>query len=785
MITKKNPENFSLHTLGESLLRVFKAHHFRLGPSLAVFAAFIVSTAIITGNMSNNAGSLGDIRDFEAGRVAERDVVAERSVSYVDEEATRLRLEARERLVPAVFRFSPPATEFMRNGWKDFSSFVNGLVTDGSSADASRLAVQAKYPAFFSKAETAEDLGVYLADPDRERFGEYGAVVLDHILEKGVFSLHKTELEPYNPDVAELLAVSGSRTEWEQIPYSRVITKDNVRDSIRQYTSGAEFPGSFIAVAANLLLPFISENVFFSPDDTRRRVAETRVQIEPVVKYVEKGKRVIRKGFIISEADMEELRALNMSLRRWDPRRIIGQILLLFLLYGLFIFLGDRRILGRILSEPEVYLLSVLVSLYLIVAVFVRNLTPELEFPVSMVIPTALVVMLPSILISSRLALALAMVLPLGAYLSGSFDTPAYIFALVSGVAASYTLRGAERRMDLVKAGLGIGAANCVAVIVILLTQGAGLALYPAMLFWAGLNGIISGMLVLGALPPLEHALNTATVFRLIELSDLNAPILKRLFTAAPGTYSHSIMVANLAEAACQDIGANPLLARVGAYYHDIGKMENPGYFVENQTVYNRHDDTPPRLSATVIRSHVKLGVEKARCLSLPREVIDIIAEHHGNSVITWFYNKALKQESQVNMEDFTYTGNPPRSRESAVVMLADVSEAAVRTLNKPTAAKLEKFIQALIDAKVEHGQLAESELTFRDLETIKNAFVRVLAGYYHSRIEYPKLKEPAAKEPSAKEAGAKEPAAKEPGAKEAPAINAIPKAAAARGNPA
>jgi putative nucleotidyltransferase with HDIG domain len=736
---KKNPENFSPRTLGESLLRVLKTRHFRLGPSLAACAAFIVSTVIIAANIDNNAGSAGYIRDFEAGRVAERDVIAEQSISYVEEEATRLRLEAQERLVPAVFRFSPSATDMMRNEWKDFVSFMDGLINDGSSSDASRLAIQAKYPAFFAE----EDMGVYLTAPEREHFGEYGTLILDAILEKGVFALHKAELEPYNPDVAELLAVSGSRTEREQIPYSGVITQGNVRDVIRQHISGAGLPGSFVSIAANLLLPFITENVFFSFDDTRQRVAETRAQVEPVVKYVEKGKRIIRKGFIITEDDMKELRALNMSLHAGNPRRIIGLVLLLFLLYGLFVFLGDRRIFGRTLSEPEIYLLSVLVSLYLIVAVFIRNLSlGDGAFPVSMVIPTALMVMLPGILISSRLALALALALPLGAFLSGSFDTPAYIFALVSGVAASYTLRGAERRMDLVKAGLGIAAANCVAAVVILLTRSAGPALYPAMLFWAAFNGIVSGMLVLGALPPLEQALNTATTFRLIELSDLNAPILKRLFTAAPGTYSHSIMVANLAEAACQDIGANPLLARVGAYYHDIGKMENPGYFVENQTAYNRHDDTPPRLSATVLRSHVKLGVEKARSLGLPREVIDIIAEHHGNSVIAWFYNKALKQETGVNMEDFTYPGTPPRSRESAVVMLADITEAAVRTLNKPNAAKIEKFIQTLIDAKIEHGQLAESELTFRDVETIKNAFVRVLAGYYHSRIEYPKLKE-------------------------------------------
>jgi putative nucleotidyltransferase with HDIG domain len=210
-------------------------------------------------------------------------------------------------------------------------------------------------------------------------------------------------------------------------------------------------------------------------------------------------------------------------------------------------------------------------------------------------------------------------------------------------------------------------------------------------------------------------------------------------------------MVANLAETACQDIGANPLLARVGAYYHDLGKMENPEYFVENQSDYNCHDDMEPRHSATVIRSHVSLGVEKARQLGLPREVINIIAEHHGNSVITWFYDKALKQENSknmaagttVNIEDYSYPGSPPLSRESAIVMLADMTEAAVRTLEKPTPEKLEKYIRELISRKVEHGQLAQSELTFRDLETIKNAFVRVLAGHYHSRIEYPKIENP------------------------------------------
>ena len=428
-----------------------------------------------------------------------------------------------------------------------------------------------------------------------------------------------------------------------------------------------------------------------------------------------------------------------------DPRPVIGIVILALLVHGLFALLRSGKFLKRELRNSESYLLSILICVYLSGAILIRRFFPSLDgLMVSMAIPTALVIMISAVFMGSRMTLALAIVLPLGSYLCGAFDLAALTFALVSAAAASVVIKNAEKRMDLIKAGLIIAAANCIAVVVVLLLRRSGLQGYPRALFWAALNGIASGMLVLGFLPPLEQALNSATVFRLMELSDLNAPILRRLFTTAPGTYSHSIMVANLAEQACQDIGANALLARVGAYYHDLGKMENPEYFVENQTDYNRHDDMAPRLSATVIRSHVKLGVEKARSLKLPQELIEIIGEHHGNSIIAWFYDKASRQESQVKSDDFTYPGVPPRSKESAVVMLADVTEAAVRTLVKPNAAKMERFIQQLFEDKERNGQLADSALSFRDLETIKKAFVKVLAGYYHSRIEYPDQKKEA-----------------------------------------
>jgi putative nucleotidyltransferase with HDIG domain len=677
----------------------------------------------------------GGYKEYEVGRVADRDIVAEQTIPYVDEDATRLRIEAEERLVPAVFVFSMEAAEGVRSSYSRFTELSRSLFAQGSSSEAYKLAVQAQLPGAFN----SNTLDILFRVPGRDRILDYGAEVLEYLLDTGVVAMPHIGLEMFNPDVVELYRTNGLRTERERIPYDRLIIYDGVRDAVNRHTAGGAFSASFALIAFPLLDPFISENVFFSPHETSLRLTEVRNQVKPVIKYIEEGERIIRKGFIISDSDMTKLRALNESLPGYDPRPVIGHILILFLVYCFLVYLGGKRTIERQLKSAEVYLLCILTVIYIVGAVSLRTLFPGNYFTAALMLPTALVVILPAILIGSRLAMVLALALPLGAFISGSFDVPSFLFALSSGIMAAFVLQNAEKRMDLIKAGFSLAAVQVFTAAGLLLIQRGDLAAYPPALLLAAFNGIASGMLVLGFLPLLEHALNAPTTFRLIELSDLNSPVLKRLFIAAPGTYGHSVMVANLAESACQEIGANPLLARVGAYYHDIGKIDQPDYFVENQTVYNKHDDIPPRLSATVIRSHVKLGVEKARQLGLPREVRDIIAEHHGNSVIRWFYQEALKREAQVNVEDFTYPGSPPHSRESAVVMLADVTEAAVRTLKKPTAARLEKFIHELFISKFESGQLWESDLTFRELQMIENTFVRVLAGHYHSRIEYPK----------------------------------------------
>jgi putative nucleotidyltransferase with HDIG domain len=707
----------------------------RTGPALAWAGAFLLCLIVILVNINPSRG-YGSIEEFEAGKVAERDVIAEESISYEDELATRFRIEAQERLIPAVFHYSFMVSEELRARWSRFAALAESLSAE-RSGEAYRLVLQEEFPGDFS----GDDLDLLYDNAGKGDLLRDCGAILNTILERGIYAMPHTGLESLNPNVAELVRQSGSRLEKERVPLENITAGSEAADAaVIRIASDSPLPG-FSRLAPLLLKPFLRENIFYSSEDTMLQLAEARSRTEPVMRSIEQGKRIIKKGFIITEEEMEELKALRMNVSYNNLSIVFADLLFLLLLFGLLYYFCGSRIIGRNLTDRESYLVSCLSALYIAGSVLVRTIA-TVSMPASVVVPTALIVMLPAILIHSRLALLLAMALPLGAFLTGSFNTAAYVFALVSGVVAAYSLEGAEKRMDLVKAGLVIAAANLAAIVAVLLLQRVPAGEYPHSLFWAAFNGIASGMLVLGALPPLEQALNAATSFRLIELSDLNVPVLKRLFTAAPGTYSHSIMVANLAETACQDIGANPLLARVGAYYHDLGKMENPDYFVENQGDYNCHDDMEPRLSASVIRSHVKLGVEKARQLGLPREVIDIIAEHHGNSVITWFYDKAMKQDNakRISLEDYSYPGSPPRSRESAVVMLADMTEAAVRTLEKPTAEKMKKYIRELISKKVEHGQLSQSELTFRDLETINKAFVRVLAGYYHSRIEYPKI---------------------------------------------
>ncbi len=365
-------------------------------------------------------------------------------------------------------------------------------------------------------------------------------------------------------------------------------------------------------------------------------------------------------------------------------------------------------------------------------------------YAICAVIPSSVCVFLVAILFGQLNAVFFSLIISLSVLNASSYQIVPFLFVLSTSFASARLVRKINRRTDMVLVSVLQSLLNVVFLMIFKIIFSDSLYDGLGAIVGVALNGFFSGILCLGLLTPLELLLNTASLFRLMDLSDLNNPTMKKMLVTASGTYNHSLMVASLAEAACNEVGANPLLARVGAYYHDIGKLDNPEYFVENQTAgENIHTEINPSLSVSIIRSHVKRGVEKARALRLPKQIIDIISEHHGNQVIAYFYNEAKAIDPDANPEDYSYTGNPPTTRESAIVMLADTVEAACRSLEKPSVPRLEKFITTLIYGKIEHKQLENCNLTFRDLTKIHDAFVQILAGYYHSRTKYPDQKDP------------------------------------------
>lgn len=720
-------------------------HGITIPPVRAGLAAATLSALAITiiVNIAVNGKASFDVNDFEIGKVADRDIISHENLSFIDKEATAAQITEEIKQIPAVWKYDDDLSDEIKKIFDRFAALSVLQFAERNSEENYIRNINEEFPAVFSR----QSLSALYRDSARDNSLAAAKKQLDYFLEKGVFAIPKkieeSEIAPYNPDIGELLHNYSDRTGRERVLYDQLITLENLDAFILRFIDEEKLSRDFSAGAGNILKTITKENVFFSLSDTKQREEEVVSRTEPVYRVIQRGDKVIRRGFIVTETEMEDLTQLSLLLTKRDPRLIAGNILLLLVIYIFLVFHLGKGSVGRILHPAECYMMTVLAAGYLIGSMFAGNFSGTGSyFPVSILMPTPLAVMLPGILLGFPTAMVTALTLPLGAFLCEAFDASAYFFALCSGLAAAHVLRKVQKRVDLVKAGFLISAANAGAALIILLLRQAQAVEYVRIIFWAAFNGLISSLLFIGILPIMEQALNAVTPFRLIELSDLNSPMLKRLFNTAPGTYSHSLMVANLAETACQEIGANALLARVGAYYHDIGKMEQPAYFVENQTSYNKHTDISPRLSASVIRSHVKLGIEKAYALGLPEAVVSFIAEHHGNSVITWFYNEALKKEGSVNVEDFTYPGRPPRSKESAVVMLADITEAATRVLKKPTTARLEKFIQELFNGKVDHGQLSQSDLTFRELEIIKQAFIKVLISYYHSRIEYPKIHE-------------------------------------------
>lgn len=488
----------------------------------------------------------------------------------------------------------------------------------------------------------------------------------------------------------------------------------------------------------------------FDEQTTDKLRSAARSSVKPNVIRYKANQKIVGAGEIVDEKIYRVLAAYGLINNRNTWKAASGIALMVLIGMGTiiaYLYQNKRDILR---STRLMVLIGLSMSLVLVIGrgVIALNLGGiDFNSLAGMLIPVAWATMSVAILVDLGVALLIAVVLAffvavlVDPSFSTSFGLQTGLVALFGGFIGVHSVSHLSQRSDLARAGLFVSAINVLTVSAIGLTTGMRLMVWVVGLILGIVNGVASSFLTVGALHWFESGFHITSSVRLLELSNPNRPLLKRLLMEAPGTYHHSILVGNLAEAAAEAVQADATLVRVGAMYHDIGKLKRPYFFIENQfTQDNPHDKIAPTLSSLIITSHVKDGLELARENKLPQQIQDIIAQHHGDGLVSFFYHKALEENEEIPEEAFHYEGPKPQTKEAALVTLADNVEAAVRSMKQPTPGRVEGFVRKIVKDKLNDGQLDQCDLTFQDLDKISMAFVRVLSGIFHSRVEYPEL---------------------------------------------
>lgn len=488
-----------------------------------------------------------------------------------------------------------------------------------------------------------------------------------------------------------------------------------------------------------LILATIEANEFIDTVETERKQKEAADKVETVI--LKENEIIAQQGSIIGERELYLIR--ESGLLKEDNKIPVSTIIGIVILISLILVI----IFGYIYYYNKEILYNNRLLIVLIISLAVILISKEMYKISAYIMPIGTAALLISILIDPRLAFVINIFLSfyLGFLLKldGSIST----MYIVSGSIASLLAIKQDQRYNIFIKGLIIGVVNVLSLVSYGLALNVGDLESFSQGAYSFLNGIISSVLTLGSLPIWENVFSVLTTMKLLELSNPNQPLLKKLLLEAPGTYHHSILVGNLAESAAESVSANPLLARVGAYYHDIGKSIRPFYFAENQFgMENPHERLQPMQSTAIITSHTSDGLALGKEEKLPKEILDIIEQHHGNTLVAYFYHKAkeLNKDIDISQDEFRYKGRKPQSKEAAIVMLADSSEAAVRSMKDLSKEKIEEMVRRVVDGKLKDGQLDECDITLKEIEVIINSFVKVLTGIYHERIEYPITEEKA-----------------------------------------
>lgn len=662
---------------------------------LATGAVTFVALTLITGIQYLSPGL-----ELTVGQVSPRDVEAPRTVDFIDRAATEARRTRAAENVQPVYRQSEEVNlRAHRAADSAFDTIETARAAPGDLAARSRILRQASPLPLDDRVVLA---ALTVEPQELQAARKLTLQVVDRTMEEGIRS----------GEVAA--AQARARLYIRTLP-----VKGRAMTLISGVAAGALEPNLVMDAAATHIL--------------RRRAMDG---VEPVRERVLRGEIIVRRGEVVTQAQIQKLAAVGLVTEPFNWLRIAGMALLSLLLL---------LVTGAYLSQyqPDIWAknnLLVVWSLAVVLTAALARLMVSRFNPY--LLPSAAGAMVVAVLLRPRLALYTAALLSLLVAVIAGNDIRLGLVAFIGSTVGVYAIKRMHHRTDLIVAGLRVGVANALTVTAIgLIDQ---LPVYPLILrdtAYGLASGVFVGVIAIGVLPYLEQLFGLVTPIKLLELSSPSHPLLRRLQIEAPGTYHHSLLVANLAEAAAEAIGADSLLVRVGAYYHDIGKVRRPVFFVENQAgVENPHEKMAPSLSALTVLAHVRDGIEYAREQRLPEAIIRFIPEHHGTSLITYFYHQAMERGDAVDEEGFRYEGPKPQSRESAVLMLADAVEGAVRAMSRPTPDRIEQVVRRIIRERLEDGQLDECDLTFRDLDVIAQTFVRLLASMFHPRVEYPDL---------------------------------------------
>ena len=515
---------------------------------------------------------------------------------------------------------------------------------------------------------------------------------------------------------------------------------NSARDTAGEMVDKLNISDGLKSALKDLVKGLINPNCFYDEEKTQELIEETRKSVAKI--EIKQNQIIVREGVPVTQNELDILSSLGMLDDGNNTSTYLYVYLVLAVFLGMIMFLQynyiDRNYTEIFRNTKKITLISVINLMTLIFARTIGMISPFL-------IPFACAPMLLTLLINYKISIVISILNVITISIATSFDPQIIMVGVVSSVLGATLLRKMQQRNDLLYSTIYtsvVGAIITISTGILISSNLKDVVIKSGITF---VGGILSGIFALGILPFLEGTFNEVTTLKLLELSNPNHPLLKKLLMEAPGTYHHSMLVANLAEMAAEEVGANSVIVRIGSYYHDVGKTEKPYFFGENQMGgENPHTHMMPNLSAKIIISHVKDGILLAKKYNIPKVIQDIIAEHHGTTLVKYFYY-TMKNNSEnpddIKEDDYRYSGPIPSSKEAGIIMLADSVEAAVRSIKEPNEDKIKEMINNIVNDKLSCGQLNNCNLTIKDIEKIKKCFFTALNGIYHHRIEYPKEK--------------------------------------------